>query len=258
MKQNELLLRLIRCLLAEQPRYADMEIPAQPEEQRQLLRSLMNVREPGPADPEFLEMQDAYLQLRLRERGVTDYRELTPIRPRLYLWRGDITLLRCDAIVNAANEGMTGCYRPCHACIDNCIHTYAGVQLRQRCGELMEAQGHPEPTGQCKCTPAYNLPSRFVLHTVGPIVSGALTPWHEGMLKSCYLRCLETAESAGAESVAFCCISTGVFRFPAPRAAQIAVETVSGWQSRHPDMDVIFNVFSEKDDALYRQILADC
>lgn len=255
MTQDERLARLLRAFLDEEPRYAGQALPPDTEERRQLLRGLMNIREPRPLDEGVLSLLDDYLLERRAERGVTDYRTLAPLRPRQYLWRGDITLLDCDAIVNAANEGMTGCYRPCHACIDNCIHTYAGVRLRLCCAELMARQGRPEPTGQAKCTPAFALPSRFVIHTVGPIVSGPLTPWHEGQLRACYGSCLEAAREAGAGSLAFCCISTGVFRFPARRAAELAVDTVTRWQERNGGMDVIFNVFSREDEAIYRALL---
>ncbi len=173
------------------------------------------------------------------------------------MWRGDITTLQCDAIVNAANSGMTGCYQPCHNCIDNCIHTYAGVQLRNACNELMEQQGHAEPTGQAKITPAYNLPSRFVLHTVGPIVQGRLTDEHCRLLASCYRACLELAEQNHVQSIAFCCISTGVFMFPNEKAAEIAVETVQTYREAiGSQIDVIFNVFQEFDEVVYRSLLA--
>ena len=197
-------------------------------EQWEQFRALVNTREPKPASPEFLKVQDRVLQLMVAEPGITEADELarTASDPRLSIWRGDITALRCDAIVNAANSGMTGCYIPCHACIDNCIHTFAGVQLRQDCAALMAEQGHEEPTGQAKITKAYNLPCDYVLHTVGPIVSGRVTREDERLLASCYRSCLELAEKNSVRSIAFCCISTGVFHFPNERAAEIAVETV--------------------------------
>ena len=258
MTQSESRKYLIDALLSEEKRYRGMAVPADAEEQKTLLRSLMNVREPGEIGAEFLRVQDAYLQDRLQERGVVELEALTPVRDGLYLWQGDITLLRCGAIVNAANSGMTGCYRPCHACIDNCIHTYAGVQLRRDCGEIMDRQGYPEPTGQAKLTKAYNLPCDYVLHTVGPIVEGGLTAEHERLLESCYRSCLDLAAENGIESIAFCCISTGVFRFPNRRAAEIAVETVENWKRENGSgMKVIFNVFKDLDLEIYRQLLAE-
>ncbi len=175
MTQAERRLFLIRSLMKEKTEYRDLSIPAESGEQKRLLRSLMNVRAPAAADGEFLRVQDDYLRQELAEGGITDVNDLTPVSGDLYLWQGDITRLRCGAIVNAANSGMTGCYIPCHACIDNCIHTYAGVQLRLECARLMAEQGHAEPTGQAKLTRAYDLPCDYVLHTVGPIVEGRVT-----------------------------------------------------------------------------------
>ena len=187
MNQSEKRQFLIRSLLKEQPQYRDMGIPADTNSQRQLLRGLMNIRAPQCIEAEFLKMQDAYLQDENAAKGITDIADLTPIQPDLYLWQGDITTLKCDAIVNAANSGMTGCYIPNHRCIDNAIHTFAGVELRLACEELMEQQGYPEPTGQAKITPAFNLPCRYVLHTVGPIVQGKLTEKHCALLRSCWI-----------------------------------------------------------------------
>ena len=201
-------------------------------------------------------MQDDYLQGETAEKGVTDIADLTPVQPGLYLWQGDITALKCDAIVNAANSGMTGCYIPNHRCIDNAIHTYAGVELRLTCAELMETQGHPEPTGQAKITPAFNLPCRYVLHTVGPIITGRVSKRDKALLASCYRACLELAAENGLESVAFCCISTGEFHFPNEQAAEIAVETVRGFLQKQTSVKkVIFNVFKDQDKAIYEKLL---
>ena len=243
---------MIQRLLDEQPRYGDMPLPSDETEQKKLLRALMNVRRPGPIGADFLAVQDEYLRQETAAKGVTDIAVLTPVEPGIYLWRGDITALRCDAIVNAANAGMTGCYIPGHNCIDNCIHTFAGVQLRLDCARLMEAQGHEEPTGSAKLTPGYNLPCRYVLHTVGPIVEGAVTAEDERLLAGCYRSCLELARANGIRSVAFCCISTGVFHFPKDRAARIAVETVRRYRG---DIEVIFNVHSQENYELYRRLL---
>ena len=256
MNQTERRQYLIRALLDEQPQYRRITIPSDEAEQRQLLRGLFNVRMPGRIGDEFLRIQDEYLQEVTRQKGVTRLRDLTPMEPGIYLWQGDITTLVCDAIVNAANAGMTGCYQPCHNCIDNCIHTYAGVQLRNVCAEIMEKQGYEEPTGRAKITPAFNLPSRYVIHTVGPIVQGRLTKRHEEQLASCYRSCLQLAEENGCKSIAFCCISTGVFGFPQDRAAKIAVETVRTYRAtNHSSIEVIFNVFQNRDHELYRDLL---
>lgn len=247
---------LIHYLLQERQEYTGVSLPTGEEEQRRLLRSLMNLRPPAPISREFLRVQDEYLRERLKERGVTQPGELRPVQPGLYLWQGDITTLACDAIVNAANSGMTGCYVPCHGCIDNAIHTFAGVQLRLACAELMAKQDRPESTGQAKITQAYNLPCRYVLQTVGPIVHGALTKEHEQQLASCYRSCLDLAWENHCRSLAFCCISTGEFHFPNQRAAEIAVETVKAWQAQHTgELEVVFNVFKDSDREIYEKLL---
>ena len=256
MNQSEKRLFLIQSLLKERPEYRDLSIPSESDSQRQLLRGLMNIRAPQRTDAEFLKTQDAYLQGETAAKGITDIADLTPIQPGLYLWQGDITTLRCDAIVNAANSGMTGCYIPNHRCIDNAIHTYAGVELRLACAELMEQQGHPEPTGQAKITPAFNLPCRYVLHTVGPIISGRVTKEDKELLASCYRSCLTLAAENSLESVAFCCISTGEFHFPNDLAAEIAVRAVKEFLKKQTSVKkVIFNVFKDLDKAIYEKQL---
>ena len=256
MNQSEKRLFLIHSLLKERPEYRDLSIPSESDSQRQLLRGLMNIRAPQRTDAEFLKTQDAYLQGETAAKGITDIAGLTPIQPGLYLWQGDITTLKCDAIVNAANSGMTGCYIPNHRCIDNAIHTYAGVELRLACAELMEQQGNPEPTGQAKITPAFNLPCRYVLHTVGPIIDGRVTKEDKELLASCYRSCLELAAENGLESVAFCCISTGEFHFPNDLAAEIAVRTVKEFLKKQTSVKkVIFNVFKDLDKAIYEKQL---
>ena len=201
-------------------------------------------------------MQDEYLQGENAAKGIADVADLTPIQPGLYLWQGDITTLQCDAIVNAANSCMTGCYIPNHRCIDNAIHTFAGVELRLACAELMEQQGYPEPTGRAKITPAFNLPCRYVLHTVGPIIDGRVTKADKELLASCYRSCLALAAENNLESVAFCCISTGEFHFPNELAAQIAVETVKEFLKKQTSVKkVIFNVFKDLDKAIYEKLL---
>lgn len=233
----------------------DASVPQDEEEQKWLLRGLMNVRYPKKCDPSFLQIQDEYLKEEIAGKGITDCEDLIPAAEGLYIWQGDITTLRCDAIVNAANSGMTGCYVPNHSCIDNCIHTFAGMELRWTCAEIMERQGHEEPTGKAKITPAFNLPCRYVLHTVGPIVQGWLTERDCELLKSCYRSCLSLAREYGLKSVAFCCISTGVFCFPAEKAAEIAVETVKEFQAENPGIDkIIFNVFKDEDKRIYERL----
>jgi O-acetyl-ADP-ribose deacetylase (regulator of RNase III) len=258
MMQNERLRYLLDALLAENPRFREAGIPESPEEQWQLLRSLMNVRPAQPVADDFLKIQDEYLAERIANSGIVDGFALaaTEADPRLVVWKGDITTLRIDAIVNAANSQMEGCWHPCHACIDNCIHTYSGVQLRLRCHEIMMEQGHSEPTGQAKITPGYNLPAKYVLHTVGPIIEHGLAKRDCDLLASCYLTCLNLAEKSGCHSIAFCCISTGVFRFPQQKAAEIAIETVRNFLDKGSAINrVVFNVFTTEDEGIYRRLL---
>lgn len=256
MNQGERRVFLIRELLKEHHEYSKMRVPSELADQRELLRGLMNIREPIPASAELLKVQDEYLQTEIAERGVTDIDELTPVQPGLYIWQGDITLLRCDAAVNAANSGLTGCYIPNHRCIDNAIHSYAGMELRLACAKLMEEQGYPEPTGRARITQGFNLPCRYVLHTVGPIINGEVTEQDRKLLASCYRSCLQLAEDNGLESVAFCCISTGVFHFPNEAAAEIAVRTVKEFTAEHKAVKrVVFNVFKDHDREIYERLL---
>lgn len=256
MTQQQRRLYLIQELLKEQPQYPEIEIPQDEQGQKQLLRSLMNIRLPRPAGAEFLAVQDAYLQEEIRRKGITRLEDLQPVQEGIYLWQGDITTLACDGIVNAANSQMLGCFVPCHRCIDNAIHTFAGIQLRLACAELMKRQGREEETGKAKITPAFNLPCRYVLHTVGPIVGSRLTGRDRELLASCYRSCLELAEKNNLKSIAFCCISTGEFHFPHEEAAQIAIQTVKDCKVQmHSKMEVIFNVFQETDFCIYRELL---
>lgn len=260
MTQTERRIWLIRALQQEMPEYAEVEIPEDEQGQRWLLRGLMNVRMPGPATDEFLKVQNAYLQQRTKEKGQVDPEGLTPssLDPRLYIWQGDITRLAADAITNACNSKLLGCFQPNHNCIDNIEHTMAGVQMRLACYNMMRRQGHDERTGECKVTSGYNLPAKYVLHTVGPIVQGPLTARHRSQLASCYRSCLEAASAHGCRNTAFCCISTGVFMFPKKEAAEIAVTTVRKWLDDHPDaplQKVIFNVFKDSDREIYEHLL---
>lgn len=248
--------KLINYLINENSDYGKVRIPSSENEQFRLYRSLVNVRPADEISAEYLAAEDEYLRQKTAEKGITDIADLSPVEGDIYLWRGDITTLKCGAIVNAANSGMTGCYQPCHNCIDNCIHTFAGIRLRLNCSEIMKKQGYPEPTGQAKITPAYDLPCNYVIHTVGPIVSGKLTAEHCRLLESCYRSCLEIAVQNEIDSIAFCCISTGVFGFPKQEAAEIAVSTVRDFLKSHR-IKVIFNVFGNEDYGIYRKILSE-
>ena len=258
MTQDERREYLIQYLLKEEIRFGRQKIPKDKKEQENLLRSLMNIRPPRPISEKFLEIQDEYLTQRNIERGITDIADLVPVKSdsRLYIWQGDITTLKCDAIVNACNSQMLGCFSPMHACIDNFIHTYAGVELRLKMHEIMTAQGHEEETGKAKITSGYNLPAKYILHTVGPMIQWRVTKEDEELLASCYRECLKLAADTGAESVAFCCLSTGVFRFPQRRAAEIAIETVKQFidkDNRIPK--VVFNIFKDDDLEIYKSLL---
>lgn len=256
MKQSERRIFLIKSLLQERTEYRDISISSDIEQQKQLLRALMNVRTPQQIGTEFLRIQDEYLKYEIAAKGITDIAKLTPVQQGIYLWQGDITTLKCDAVVNAANSGMTGCYIPNHRCIDNAIHTFAGMQLRLVCENLMEQQGYPEPAGGAKITPAFNLPSRYVLHTVGPVISGKVKKYERELLASCYRSCLELAAKNKLESVAFCCISTGEFNFPNELAAEIAVQSVKEFFRLQTGVKkVIFNVFKDLDKNIYQKLL---
>ena len=257
MSKLEQLIKLNNWLLNDMPQYKSQafRFPEEEQAQWQLFRSLVNVREPGFVSSDFLKMQDLFLQNEAITKGITDISDLTPIQDRIYLWKGDITTLRVDAIVNAANSGMTGCYCPCHSCIDNAIHTFAGVQLRQECAEIMKIQGYPEPTGQAKITKAYNLPCNYVIHTVGPIVAGKLSEKDCALLASCYQSCLELAEQNHLKSLAFCCISTGEFHFPNQEAAEIAIHEIYRYHRGGGKCMILFNVYKNKDFQIYRDIL---
>ena len=245
---------LIEYLLSERNDLGNITMPESEQEKFRLYRSLVNIRPAVKADDSFLKAEDEYLTALTESKGITDISDLSPAEDGIYLWKGDITTLRCGAIVNAANSGMTGCWQPCHSCIDNCIHTFAGVRLRYECGQIMQAQGHEEPTGRAKITKAYDLPGDYVIHTVGPIVQGRLTEEHCRLLESSYKSCLDIAVQNNVQSIAFCCISTGVFGFPQDKAAEIAVRTVREFR-KSCDIQVIFNVFKEDDHEIYKRLL---
>lgn len=251
--------RLIELLCVE--RGLEVRVPAEPRAQWDMFRALVNTRPPASAAAEFLALQDELPRDIIAWRGITDAREIPASArdDRLALWRGDITTLRADAIVNAANAQMLGCFVPGHRCIDNAIHTFAGVQLRLACDRFMRGQGCFEPTSTAKVTEAFNLTSERIIHTVGPIASGALSDADRAALAACYRSCLEAVGNAGCKTIAFCCISTGVFGFPQDEAAAIAVDTVVGWLDGHPDAPlerVAFDVFADRDLELYQELLA--
>lgn len=259
MERLEKLKKINRMLLEEMPQHRKFAAQFTDEtfSQRQLFRSLMNVRPAMPLSQEYIELQDMILSAEHKEKGVVDVLSLpTTADPNIILWRGDITRLNSDVIVNAANSALLGCFYPCHGCIDNAIHSAAGSRLREACSEIMDKQGHEELAGQAKMTKAYNLPSKYVIHTVGPIITGPLQERDRELLTSCYLSCLALAERNKLKSIAFCCISTGEYRFPADVAAEIAVNTVKKFlKNSNGEMKVIFNVFKESDEAIYRNIL---
>lgn len=256
MTQKEKRIYLIEELLKEHTTKRDIKIPENEQEQKNLLRSLFNIRAPKTIGTSFLAVQDAYLQEETKQKGITSLADLTPVQEGIYLWQGDITTLRCDAIVNAANSQMLGCFCPCHGCIDNAIHTFSGVQLRLTCSKIMKKQGHEEHTGTAKITPAYNLPCKYILHTVGPVIRGRLTEKDKELLVSCYRSCLELAERSGIKSIAFCCISTGEFHFPNEEAAKIALKVVHEHKCRtKSEIEVIFNVFKDEDYGIYKGLL---
>lgn len=254
MNQKEKRIYLIKYLLNESN--LQIEIPTDEVLQKRLLRALFNVRMPKKASNDFMQIQNEYLREELKKKGITSIKSLLPVAPDIYLWQGDITTLRCDGIVNAANSQMLGCFCPNHGCLDNAIHTFAGIQLRQECADIMASQKIYQPTGEAKITKAYNLPCKYVLHTVGPIVCGRLTKKNEKQLADCYNACLTLADKNGLTSLAFCCISTGEFHFPNERAAEIAVKTVNGYKaSTKSKIKIVFNVFKENDYAIYAKIL---
>lgn len=272
MNQQERLDYLLEQFKEDSIEYRKLKIPADTQEKRKILRSLMNIREPKAMDPAVLALQDEYLKQRSIEKGIVSLKDIPTIADqgsshdfadKLSIWQGDITRLSVDAIVNAANSQMLGCFIPMHSCIDNCIHSFAGIQLRLECARQMNllkakyGYDYEQPTAVPMLTKGYNLPAKHVVHIVGPIVEYQLTAELEKDLADCYRNTLNLCVENGIRSVAFCCISTGVFRFPNRRAAIIAVQTVTAWISEHPDQieRVIFNVFKDEDKKYYEEEL---
>lgn len=256
MTQAERLTFLIEYLISENKELKSLHIPVEEDARKRMLRSLMNIRPPKPVTKDFLHIQDEYLQVEKAEKGMISLADIPFVKSGIYLWQGDITRLSVDAIVNAANSAMLGCFVPCHGCIDNAIHSAAGIELRLECSRIMETQKMEEPMGKAKITRAYNLPCHYVLHTVGPIIYGEVTQRDRDLLSDCYRSCLELAAEYQLKSIAFCCISTGEFHFPNEEAAEIAIQTVKDYQKKNPgDMGVIFNVFKDCDYKIYEQLL---
>ena len=261
--QEERLDYLVEVFKADSDEYKNLKTPDNDDEKRRILRSLMNIRMPKEMSSEILKVQDEYLIERAAEKGVVNLSDIPVIRDGLSIWQGDITRLAVDAIVNAANSQMLGCFVPMHTCIDNCIHTFAGVQLRAECNRQMDelriryGRDYEQPTAVPMLTDAYNLPAKKVVHIVGPIVQYKLTPGLEKDLADCYKNTLDMCAEYDLKSVAFCCISTGVFHFPNKRAAEIAVDTVTEWLHSNPGKmeRVIFNVFKDEDKAIYEKLI---
>ena len=273
-EQGKRLDYLLDYLKEDSVQYQDLKVGDREQEKAAAVRSLMNIRMPRGIADEFLEVQDAYLQEEAREKGIVALKDIPtvkeqfgscrPFADKLSVWQGDITALQVGAIVNAANSQMLGCFVPCHRCIDNAIHSAAGVQLRQECNHIMNqrrirfGKNYEEPTGTATLTSAYNLPCEYVIHTVGPIVYGRLTDALRSQLADCYRNVLLCCVDHGIESVAFCCISTGEFHFPNQEAAEIAVRTTEEFLTEHEGCcirRVIFNVFKDQDKEIYEEIL---
>lgn len=269
MEQEQRLDYLIEKFREDSGEYKDMGVGSTQEEKRAALRSLMNIRMPGMMNDEITRIQDEFLQQEAEEKGIVRLEDIPTVKEqykskyifanKISIWQGDITRLGIDAIVNAANSQMLGCFVPCHKCIDNAIHSAAGIELRAECAHQMNRKkirfgaGYEEPAGKAMLTKGYNLPARYVIHTVGPIVGYRLTNELRQDLKNCYESIMNCCIENGIKSVAFCCISTGEFHFPNDEAAKIAVETVNSFLEQHPDSfnRVIFNVFKEVDKQLY-------
>lgn len=269
--QTERLVHLLKEFKADSLRYKDLELGDDYEEKRMALRSLMNIREPRPMPEDILRMQDEFLAEETREKGIVSLNMIPTVAgqygsrhtfaDKISIWQGDITRIQAGAIVNAANSQMLGCFVPCHRCIDNAIHSAAGIQLRAECSRYMDRRKmqygsrYEEPIGEAVLTKGYNLPAKYVIHTVGPIVDGVLGNRHRQDLRNCYENVLKCCVENGIRSVAFCCISTGEFHFPNTEAAKIAVKTVTDFlKESEAEFDrIIFNVFKDMDRNLYEK-----
>ena len=258
MTQQERLRYLVEGLVAEykEKHNEHIDIPMNEEEQFNLFRALCNIRSAGSMPAEWMKIQDEYLTELAREKGIVTINDMDKRAPQIYLWQGDITRLSVDAIVNAANNQLLGCFAPNHRCIDNAIHTFAGIELRMACSRMIEYMDMPEKTGVARKTYGFNLPAKHVIHTVGPIIYDSLTDIEREQLASCYRSCLELANAYSLQSIAFCCISTGEFRFPNEEAAQIAIDTVRTYlKETNSKIQVVFNVFKDIDYDIYDKLL---
>ena len=259
MTQQERLRYLLDGLVAEykERNNEHIEIPVSEEEQFILFRSLCNIRPAGAMPLEWMKTEDEYLITLAREKGIVTINDMDEREPQIYLWQGDITRLSVDAIVNAANNKLLGCFAPNHKCIDNEIHTFAGIELRMECARMTEYMEMPEKTGVARMTYGYNLPAKHVIHTVGPIIDEEVTDKKRHELASCYRSCLQLANAYNLHSIAFCCISTGEFRFPNEEAAQIAAHTVRTYlKESNSKIKVVFNVFNDIDYDIYDKLLS--
>ena len=258
MTQQERLRYLVEGLVAEykEKHNEHIDIPMNEAEQFNLFRALCNIRPAGSMPAEWMKVQDEYLNELAREKGIVTINDMEKRAPQIYLWQGDITRLSVDAIVNAANNQLLGCFAPNHRCIDNTIHTFAGIELRMACSRMIEYMDMPEKTGVARKTYGFNLPAKHVIHTVGPIIYDSLTDIEREQLASCYRSCLELANAYSLQSIAFCCISTGEFRFPNEEAAQIAIDTVRTYlKETNSKIQVVFNVFKDIDYDIYDKLL---
>ncbi|MDU5085097.1 protein-ADP-ribose hydrolase [Veillonella sp.] len=258
MTQQERLRYLVEGLVAEykEKHNEHIDIPMNEAEQFNLFRALCNIRPAGSMPAEWMKVQDEYLNELAREKGIVTINDMEKRAPQIYLWQGDITRLSVDAIVNAANNQLLGCFAPNHRCIDNTIHTFAGIELRMACSRMIEYMDMPEKTGVARKTYGFNLPAKHVIHTVGPIIYDSLTDIEREQLASCYRSCLELANAYSLQSIAFCCISTGEFRFPNEEAAQIAIDTVRTYlKETNSKIQVVFNVFKDIDYDIYNKLL---
>ena len=263
MNQNERLDYLIEAFKEDSVEYKNLKVPVDTDGKKRILRSLMNIKMPREMNTEVLKIQDEYLREAINKKGIVNLSDIDKVEDCISIWQGDITRLKVDAIVNAANSQMLGCLIPMHTCIDNCIHTFAGVELRNECNKKMNrlriryGRDYEQPTAIPMLTDAYNLPAKKIVHIVGPIVQGGLNKRNEEDLKNCYKNTLDLCVENGLRRVAFCCISTGVIRFPNKRAAKIAVKTVRDWLDSFPNAEdrVIFNVFKDEDREYYEREL---
>lgn len=271
--QEERLDYLVEKFKENSVRYRNLDAGNSYDEKRKILRSLMNIRMPGKIDEDIVKVQDEFLREEAREKGIVKLSDIMtvkeqygsnhPFADKISIWQGDITRLEVGAVVNAANSQMLGCFIPCHGCIDNAIHSSAGIELREECSRQMESKRlvygpeYEEPTGQAMLTPAYNLPAEYVIHTVGPVVTFRLTEGLKQDLRNCYKNVLKCCVENNIKSVAFCCISTGEFHFPNDKGAKIAVEEVTCFLKEHGDEfeRIIFNVFKDIDKSLYEELV---